>query len=75
MAFADIVFALSNGSFLFLGAVLLMIFGMVFGLYSRRGNAIAKRPTDGRGEAPGAEGPAEQDHDRGEHTPVDHGTR
>ena len=75
MDFADIVFAAVNGSFLFLGAVLLMIFGMVFGLFSRKGNAIAKRPTDGRGQAPGAEGKSEQDHDRGEHTPVDHGTR
>jgi hypothetical protein len=71
-----LVLAATSGSTIFVVAVVLIILGLVVGLYSRRGNAISEHPSDGRGEAPGADRPSQWDgHDRDEHVPVDHGTR
>lgn len=48
--------ALAGGSLIFLGFIVLFFFALVYGFYTRKGSGINQRPSDGRGEAPGAEG-------------------
>ena len=48
--------ALAAGSMVFLAFVLLFLLAVVYGFYTRTGSGINQRPTDGRGQAPGAEG-------------------
>lgn len=54
--------------------MILIIVGVVVSSYSRK-SGISAHPTDGRGEAPGAEGKSETDHDQGEHNSADFGTK
>jgi hypothetical protein len=68
-------FAVSSGSFIFIGIVLLIFVAVALASYSRRGSGISEHPTDGRGEAPRADEPSEVDHDHREQTPMDFGTR
>lgn len=49
--------ALAGGSFVFLAVVVVLFFGMVFGLYTRRGSGIDEHPNDGLDGAPGAKQP------------------
>jgi hypothetical protein len=69
--------ALEAGSLIVL-AVLVVFFGaVVFGFYTRTGSAIEQRPSDGRGQSPGAEGPSSisTTEDEGEDSTLDtHGT-
>ena len=48
--------ALAGGSLIFLGFLVLMVFVIAYGYYSRTGSGINQRPSDGRGQAPGADG-------------------
>lgn len=68
-------FAVTSGSFIFIGIVVLIVVAVALTSYSRRGSGISEHPTDGRGEAPGADAPSETDHDHREQTPMDFGTR
>lgn len=62
---------------IFIIAVVVITFAVAFGLYSRRRDRrlVSTHRSQGRGTPAGAEGHAEVDHDRGEHAPVQHGTR
>ena len=51
--------AVISGSWLFLGAILVIVAGLVYGLYTRSGSAIDEHPLDARQEAPGAKGQSE----------------
>jgi uncharacterized membrane protein len=69
------------GSIALVVIVLLIVAGVVVGYYTRRGNDITERPSDGLGhgdgsEAPGAEGPGRiAGKDDGEQDPFStHGT-
>ena len=66
-----------SGSWLFLGAILVIVAGLVYGLYTRSGSAIDEHPLDARQEAPGAKGQSEiAGFDQGEGSTLDtHGTR
>ena len=68
-------FAAASGSFIFIGIVVLIFVAVAMASYSRRASGISEHPTDGRGEAPGADSPSEADHDHREGTPMDFGTR
>ena len=70
------LFAVTPGSWWFLIAVVLILFGIVL-YYSRTGSRdISQHPTDGRGEAGGAEGASTLGSDRGEgENPVGHGMK
>lgn len=48
--------ALAGGSLIFVLFLVAFFFAVAHGFYSRRGSGINQRPTDGRGEAPGADG-------------------
>ena len=48
--------ALAGGSFIFLAFIIIFFFVLVYSFYTRTGSGINQRPSDGRGEAPGAEG-------------------
>ncbi len=50
--------ALAGGSFIFLGFIIVFFFALVFSYYTKAGSDINQRPSDGRGEAAGAEGPS-----------------
>jgi hypothetical protein len=54
----ELAFALAGGAWIFLGAVLLILVGVIFGYYTRTGSGISERPY-GKvyGGAPGAKGP------------------
>lgn len=47
---------LAGGSYIFLGFAVLMVFVLIYSFYTRTGSGINQRPSDGRGEAPGASG-------------------
>jgi hypothetical protein len=69
--------AVISGSWIFLGAILVIVAGLVYGLYTRSGSAIDEHPLDARQEAPGAKGQSEiAGADQGEGSTLDtHGTR
>lgn len=48
--------AFAGGSLIFLAFLIVFFFAIVFGFFTRRGSGINQRPSDGRGQAPGAEG-------------------
>ncbi len=54
--------ALAGGSFIFLGAIGIIFFAVVFGFFTIKGSGIDKHPIDGRGQSPGASGPSEASH-------------
>ena len=59
MPTAFVVVALAGGSFIFLGFMVVMFFGVVWGYYTISGSGINKHPNDGLDGAPGSEGPSE----------------
>jgi len=48
--------ALAGGSLIFLIFLIVFFFVLVFSYYTKSGSGINQRPSDGRGEAPGADG-------------------
>jgi len=48
--------ALAGGSLIFLAFIIVFFFVLVYSYYTKTGSGIEQRPSDGRGEAPGAEG-------------------
>ena len=54
------LFAVTDGSWILLGVMVMMMLGVVYGFFTRGGSGIAEHPTDGRGDAPNAQGPAEE---------------
>ena len=53
------VVALAGGSFIFIGVIVIMFFGVVWGYYTISGSGIDKHPNDGLDGAPGSAGPSE----------------
>lgn len=50
--------ALAGGSMIFLAFVVVFFLVLVYSYYTKTGSGINLRPSDGRGEAPGADGAA-----------------
>jgi hypothetical protein len=50
------VLALAQGSYIFLGFLILTFFVLAYSYYTRRGSGIEQRPHDGRGDSPGSRG-------------------
>lgn len=50
--------AMATGAMIFLAFIIVMFFVLVYSYYTRTGSGINQRPSDGRGQAPGAEGPS-----------------
>ena len=48
--------ALAGGSMIFLAFIIIFMLVLVYSYYTKTGSGINMRPTDGRGDAPGAEG-------------------
>jgi hypothetical protein len=72
-----LILALAGGSLVFLAFVIVFGLAIAFGYYTRRGSGINQRPSDGRGEAPGADGASSITTTRGdgdERTVGTHGT-
>lgn len=72
------ILALAGGSMIFLAFILLFLIALVYSYYTKTGSGINMRPTDGRGEAPGAEGASSittTEGDGDERTLGTHGTR
>ena len=72
------VIALTSGSWIILGVVLVMLAGLIYGFYTRGGSGISSHPRGDRrgGTAPGSQGPSEASgRDEGESAPVQHGTK
>ena len=68
--------ALTDGSWLLRGVMLLLFGGVVYGFYTRGGSGIDTHPTDGRGGAPGADGQADAAGREGGTSPLStHGTK
>ena len=69
--------ALAGGSFIFLGVLIVGMFGFIYGFYTRAGSGIDSHPTDSRGESPGAVGKTEASgQDQGEsHVFSSHGVK
>jgi len=69
--------AFADGSFIFLGIMVLGLLGVIYGFYTKGGSGIAQHPHDGSDGAPGAAGRGEASgRDEGEGTPLDdQGTR
>ena len=71
------VMALANGSTSFLVVVLLLLGGLIYGMFTRVGSGIDHHPHDGSDGAPGAKGKSETSgRDEGDGSAFDdHGTR
>jgi hypothetical protein len=63
-------------SLIVLAVLIVLVFVIAYGLYTRKGSGINPRPWDGSGGAPGAEGREEvSGHDQGEGSALaQHGT-
>ena len=62
----------SGNSLILLAVLVVTVFFLGFGLYTRRGSGINTRPWDGSQRAPGAKGPEEvTGRDEGEADPLD----
>ena len=72
-----IALVLAHGSFIFLGAILVALAGIVIGYFTRIGSGINPRPYGNiYGGAPGAFGPGNvSGRDDREHVPWSRGTR
>ena len=70
---------MAGGSLIFLGVIILLLGGVIFGFFTVKGSGIDHHPTDSRGESPGAVGPTEasgRDEGQGEAEAFSsHGTR
>ena len=72
------ILALAGGSLIFLAFLVVFFFALVFSYYTKAGSGINMRPSDGRGEAPGAEGASSittTEGDGDERTVGSHGTK
>ena len=69
--------ALVSGSSIFLVVILVILGGLIFGMFTRVGSGIDHHPHDGSEGAPGAKGPSETSgRDEGDGSAFDdHGTR
>lgn len=69
--------ALAGGSMIFLGVVVVLLGGLIYGMFTRVGSGIDHHPHDGSDGAPGAKGSSETSgRDEGEGSALDdHGTR
>lgn len=69
--------ALAGGSMIFLGVVVVLIGGLIYGMFTRVGSGIDHHPHDGSDGAPGAKGQSETSgRDEGDGSAFDdHGTR
>ncbi len=66
---------MSNGAFIFIAIVILLIFAIGWTSFGRRrGSGIGSHPV-GSQSAPGADAPSERDHDHTERRPADFGTK
>ena len=62
----------SGNSLILLAVLVILIGGVIFALYTRRGSGIETRPWDGSQRAPGAAGPEEvSGRDEGECSALD----
>jgi hypothetical protein len=62
---------ISGNSLILLAVLVVLVFFVGFGLFTRRGSGINTRPWDGSQNAPGAEGPEEvSGQDEGEVDPL-----
>ena len=50
------VLALAGGSLIFVVFLVVLFFAIAYGYYTKAGSGISQRPSDGRGQAPGADG-------------------
>lgn len=50
--------ALAGGSYIFLGVIVLMLFGVIFGYFTYEGSGINAHPSKRQGGATGASGPS-----------------
>ena len=67
---------LTDGSWVLLGVMLLLLAGVVYGFYTRGGSGIEHHPTDGRGGARGAQAQPDASGREGEGSPLStHGTK
>lgn len=72
------VLALSGGSLILLVFLVVLFFAIAYGYYTKAGSGINQRPSDGRGQAPGAEGASSittTEGDGDERTVGTHGTQ
>lgn len=72
------ILALAGGSLIFLAFIIVFFFALVFSYYTKKGSGINMRPSDGRGQAPGAEGASSittTEGDGDERTIGSHGTK
>ncbi len=69
--------ALAGGSSIFLAVIVVLLGGLIYGMFTRVGSGIDHHPNDGSDGAPGAKGPSETSgRDEGEGSALDdHGTR
>jgi hypothetical protein len=69
--------ALAGGSWVFMLVMLLILAGIIYGLYTREGSAIDQHPGGAESETPGAEGKSQlSGKDEGEGSAFGtHGTR
>jgi hypothetical protein len=67
----------ATGGWIFVVVIVVILAGLIYGLYTRSGGGIDEHPLDAREEAPGAEGRSEiSGADQGEGSALDtHGTR
>lgn len=68
---------MSSGAWIFIVVLLVILAGVIYGFYTRRGSGIDEHPHDGGNGAPGAEGRSEvSGKDQGEGSALsDHGNR
>lgn len=72
------VLALAGGSLMLVVFLVVLFFAIAYGYYTKAGSGISQRPSDGRGQAPGADGPSSittTEGDGDERTVGTHGTR
>ena len=72
------ILALAGGSLIFLAFIVIFFFVLVYSYYTKTGSGINQRPSDGRGEAPGADGSSSittTEGDGDERTLGTHGTK
>ena len=69
--------AVTDGSWVLLGVMLVLLAGVVYGFYTRGGSGIDRHPIDGRGQAPGAaEDPPQASNDHPERSSLSsHGAK
>jgi len=72
------IIAMAGGSLIFLAFLIVFLLVLVYSYYTKTGSGISMRPTDGRGEAPGAAGASSittTEGDGDERTVGTHGTK